>query len=326
MFGIAIQKIENGAITFEDMSFKNLSEMEKFHVNTVDSCHYEIISGKQCLYFDFDGSVALDFKSLISSIIKNVGNKVKIILYESCGKIKFSYHVIVRGIYLENHVACGILAKRIISDCDNEISKAFDSSVYTSRRNLRMIGSRKIDSMRVKKFHSILYEKSDIAESCPTESRFAESRFAESRFADSRFADSLVSNVSDGKLFQIVIETVKHDHEKTSWSDENIETVKKYLDDNYLGIFSVVKHGDFLILKREKTGYCHSCNRHHTAENAYVIKKKEKLFFVCRRNNEVHIPIEDDSDMLFEVMVIDEKKVNDKKEKTLAIVKNMFSF
>lgn len=309
MFGIAVQKIQNERMIFEDIRFRNLDEMEKFHLGTIDPCHYEIISGNQCLYFDFDGKTKLEFDSLVKAIVNNVGSEVKILLYDSCSKIKFSYHVIVRGIYLENHIACGILANKIISECNDEIKSAFDSSVYTSRRNLRMIGSRKLDSLRIKKFNSILFDQSDV-------------------FPCVRFSESLVCNVSDGKLFHVVNDIIEKEFEKTCWTKEDIDMSKKYIDENYKDIFSLHEQGNFLILRREKPAFCEICNHKHDSDNAYIFKREKILYFVCRRKNDVKIPIQEQEETIYEVQIAPPKKVvnTTAKEKTLSVVSKLFHF
>lgn len=278
MYRIAVQTIEK---TFNDIEFRTLQELEKYHFSVKDSSHYEVISGKQCLYFDFDGKESLDFTPLVNSLLKELGPPIKVLLFNSSDTVKFSYHVIVRGIYLQNHLDCGYLAKKIIelTDCE-KIKKYFDSSVYTSRRNLRLVGSRKIDNLRIKKFDSVL--------------------FGDEKYA---FAESLASNTTDGKLFEILERKVPEKNHliiDTEWSSENLDIAQKFIEEYYAGIFSISQSKNFLNLKRERKGYCYSCCREHSAENSYIFKNKNgKMFFVCRRNNDKHIPIEDEEEVIY---------------------------
>lgn len=312
-FKIAVQKYQGDRMLFEDLSFKTLDTLRDYHLGVPDSSHYEVISEKQCLYFDFDAREKIDFSELVEKIVTEVAKineklDVKVLLFDSCDSIKFSYHVIVKGFCLKDHLENSYLANKIINAVkDPKIVKYFDSSVYTSRRNLRMLGSRKIDSMRVKKFNSVLYGENSFV-------------FFESLVCDTRGFETLD--------IELPLDIPKNnEHKITLWDQDDILKVQNYLDKKYHGIFSISESGNFLALKRKKPGHCFLCDRVHSTENSFVFKRQGAMYFACRRNEDKNYDKIDDSDEdeVFVLNIISVKEEKQKK-KLLDLVREIYSF
>ena len=120
-------------------------------------CHYELIVGMQSLYFDIDGGTIV--RTLISPRSLIEFTRIFRILETSsmlflsivqADTVKQSYHIVVKGIHFNDHNDCGEYARNICKDIDT-----FDSKVYSTARNLRIMHSRKRDATRVKQFHSL---------------------------------------------------------------------------------------------------------------------------------------------------------------------------
>lgn len=275
---IAVQKINERTkeMTFEDKVFNSYSEFKQFHQSLSDSHHYEVISGKQCLYFDFDGKTEVtqrDFVEFCEAIVSTLANiKIGIFIFSSLGFEKYSYHVLVRGIYLENHTECDFLAKRIISQLNpnNELYKSFDSTIYTSRRNFRLLGSRKINSTRVKKFHENIFNSEGFIPPIDL------------------LRLSFVTNIDGCVKYSCEIQTFDIGNTETTqvsnWDIENVNKVNSFLNDNYRDAFEIIGYKDnLMLLRRKKASHCNICERVHQGENAYVCLQGKKLYFICRR-------------------------------------------
>lgn len=275
---IAIQKIseQTNQMIFEDKVFNSYPEFKQYHQSLPDSHHYEVISGKQCPYFDFDGKKEVpekDFVEFCEVVVSTLANmKIGIFIFSSLGFEKYSYHVLVRGIYIENHIECDFLTKRIISQLNpnNELRKSFDATIYTSRRNFRLLGSRKINSTRVKKFHENIFNSEGFTP--PTD----------------LLRLSFVTNIEGCVKYDCQIPIFDIDSTESiyvnNWSNENVNKVNSFLNDNYKDVFEITGYKDnLMMLKRKKAAHCNICERIHQAENAYVRQQGKKLYFVCRR-------------------------------------------
>lgn len=318
---------------FKDLWFSCYDKFKK-HIDEFDETNshfYEIISGKQGLYFDFDGLEPIDTSSFeeLAKIIKNefLNNQIKIDLYSSCGFEKFSYHVVVKGIYFEDHKECEFSAKKIVSQIKSNLKKSFDSSVYTSRRNFRLLGSRKIGSMRIKKFSGILYQDEKFVHP------FINDQFRLSLITDITGADLCKPNIFSFADETVVISKPKTLYPPKKWNEKDFSEIDEFLCKYYQDVFS--NNGlsnDFVLLLRKKPSNCILCNRIHDAENAYIMKTGKNLYFVCRRNNGEKFLINENWSFTVKV---EEEKINTKesndyseksKKEILGKIKNIYGF
>ena len=318
-FIIAEQLLSNqGKMYFKDLEFNTYKEFEIYYKKNPDPHYYEIISGNQSLYFDFDCQENIpdvDFNELCEKILLKITEKYSIVIniytsHSPTGK-KYSYHVIGKGIFFTNHIFCGIVAKEIIANLKtgNLLKKYFDDTVYTSRRNFRMLNSRKIGSDRKKIFFGTIYKSKNYIH-CQEENDLQM---------------SLVSEIFGSDLYEVELGKNENDflnknmQEVLSWDEKKNKDVKKYLDENCRNQFTIGKiKKNFLSLERKIQGHCLACNRIHSSDNAYISLFNDKLYFVCWRNPKEKILIEDNSEKI-RIKVIDdtsvvhipEKKIND---------------
>lgn len=295
-FGLAYQSCN--FVGFRDIFFTNYKQLNEYVNSQKDAHLYEIISGKQCLYFDFDSLQLIkneDFEILAFEIKKTFpNNNIRIDLYNSNGFEKYSYHVIVKGIYFVDHLVCGSFAKKIISCLDNlkSLANSFDSSVYTSRRNFRLLGSRKLNSTRIKKFDKNLFFDKDPKFDIDDQLNLS----LITQIENSAIIENPIKIENSARINEIFFlsdpnlvnnSKILIDHETSEWSTEQIVEIDNFLEKYFKDVF-VRKNsdGNFILLSRKNPGMCITCKRIHTAENAYFFKNGKNIFFVCRRNND----------------------------------------
>lgn len=300
-YNMAYQQIGYNGFLFKQ--FTNIAQYYKYHTDIEDSHHYEIISGSQCLYFDFEGKEDVhetDFPEL-AKVIEEKFKKfpLRIDCYTSSGLDKFSYHIIVKGIYFYNHIATKIVADEIIRDIShaNMLKKLYDDSVYSSKRNLRLVGSRKLNSIRVKKFLKTIFQNkcfTDLLESDNSQ--------------DLHLLSFRLSLASDTYLcMPINIETPNvpekvFENNSEGFNENDLKDINSYLDENYPGVFKREKTDKtFIKLTRMKPHHCNICERVHSNDNAFVFKMNEKNYFGCYRDSNKNYS-------LIEKEVIDEVK------------------
>lgn len=312
---------------FYPKDFRSMEELCKYHLEFQDSSHYELIEGQQQLYFDFDGkasgtslsqlqeklSETIDLIQVIDriySFLSYYNVRYVILIYSSSDTVKQSYHVVVKGIHFTDHVDCGNVAKQVMSGVTG-----FDSTIYTSRRNLRMMGSRKRDGTRIKRFHSC-YNFGyflDTPESLPNS-------FVTN--IDLTRSISLYTNVNEMEL------RPKGWITECIWNDIKIDTGLTLVNRMFPNVFRKGKVGNNSIhLLRLKPFHCPLCERTHNSDGAELILKRNGTYhLLCWRNEDKKLLQLDEKEETLEIEVVeDEEKVEEVKDKVQAIVERIKS-
>jgi hypothetical protein len=288
--------------TFKE--FASYREFKHYHQSVEDSSHYEIIQGNQCLYFDFDGNV--NIPQLVDAIRKRLaGHSIIVNIYSSSDRVKHSYHVVVKGVYFKDHIACGQIAKEVIAlirsdtpEAEHEWIKSFDASVYSIKRNLRLLGSRKIDSTRVKAFAGVAYKSDDWDDPA-----IAATRHASMHESDPLYM-SMVICVGSCKPLEVAAKTESaNSADKVAFFRSNatdltpaeVATAFTLISDLMPGIFSKREvRGKSLFLKRDRAGMCPICERVHDNENGIVSLRSSGFFFTCLRDTTQSLALQED--------------------------------
>lgn len=123
------------------LEFSSITSMYQWYKAVPDKrCHEIIRNGPRKFVLDVDGDCNID---MITRCLENIfGDGADIVLYQSHGPAKTSWHVVVSNYYLEDHHHCKYIASLIPG-------KSIDMAVYSSTQFLRMEGSHK--NGRVKK-------------------------------------------------------------------------------------------------------------------------------------------------------------------------------
>lgn len=241
-------------------TFKNFDSFEDFAIYHIEqgasSSNYEIITGEQNLYFDLDSNEPIDIDSIINYLISKTNSYIMV--YESCDSIKYSYHIVIKGFHFSSHIECGYVAKSLLSDYPS-----FDRSVYTSRRNLRLLGSHKYHGTRIKRF------RSSHGIDNPTDP------------IQQLLLSLVMHKPSNSVLKTIPIE--KRVFENIECPD--IDQIKEQLEVHYPNVFDIRQiKGVMIVLKRLKAYHCDICGRVHDTENAVIYKIGATIYFKCYRD------------------------------------------
>ena len=324
--------------------FNSLDELCDFHLSKEDSSHYELIQGEQCLYFDFDGPittvtnektsatsrgmVVTRGKESISSdagviaIIDRIYSYLSyfylpfgyaILVYSSSDTVKQSYHVVVRGIHFLNHIACGEMAKQIATGIPS-----FDSSIYTIKRNFRMMGSRKRDGTRIKRFHYIFNH----GYYCNNERNFHNVKESMITFIDKRRSICIggsnnVVPVERGNNFQDIFNA----------SANTVSIGIAMIHQMFPRVFEMERKDTKIHLRRLKPFHCPLCERVHHSDGGELVIRGDKCFFFCWRNEDRKLfPLiehNDDEETLAIDVVDNESEVDEREQFVQTLVQRI---
>lgn len=279
---------------------------------------YEVIEGYQCPYWDFDGELTEeDFNMLTQTIEKTFsGCRICVNLYNSNGKKvtgeeKYSYHVVVKGVFVRSHKECGELTAKIVAETNSSRLKAvYDASVYTSKRNLRLLGSRKLNDRRVKVFDRTLFVSDGY----------------KSSHADDPLSMSLVSRTEDSLLYEIS-EAVKptpivfDDVERVDCGirQEHYAQIQELLEQEYPNVFTPDRLVNGLLsMKRKTSARCKLCDKVHDSIGCFITRIRGEFFFNCYRKPKDRYSLSNtNGDDEVELFVVDEtQKIADRIEQT----------
>lgn len=238
---------------------------------------YEIINGKRCPYWDFDGYLDDgDIIEITDAIKAELAPQYSICinLYNSNGKkpdgeLKYSYHVIVKGVAMPDHRSCEELCKRIVSKCKSErIRSEFDSGVYSSKRNFRLLGSRKLGDNRIKVHDRLLYSSPNFR----------------SAFIGDALYMSMSSAYIDSTPYAVCIQPERATSTNGITAND-IEEIRHLVTEHFRDEFEIgrITNG-ILTLSRRKSGYCTICSRVHDKSDAFITVYNRLFQFRCYRN------------------------------------------
>lgn len=117
------------------LEFSSIGSMYHWYKSVPDKrCHEIIRDASRKFVLDVDGDCNID---MITRCLENIfGDDANIVLYQSHGPVKTSWHVVVSNYYFEDHHYCKYIASLIPG-------KSIDMAVYSSTQFLRMEGSHK---------------------------------------------------------------------------------------------------------------------------------------------------------------------------------------
>jgi hypothetical protein len=105
------------------------------------TCHEIIRHAPRKLVLDVDGDCSIDL--ITKCLIRIFGDDANIVLYQSHGPVKTSWHIVVSNYYFKDHHYCKYVASLIPA-------KNIDMAVYSSTQFLRMEGSHKNGRTKVR--------------------------------------------------------------------------------------------------------------------------------------------------------------------------------
>lgn len=290
---------------------------------------FEVILGgqPQKLYFDIDIK-AEDVKSNIDEFTQSLLNCLvgritstylargyqidiarQILMFSSNSLLKRSYHVIVDGYCVMNNRENLVLASEVLEGFPSEFKPFIDSSMYSSKQQLRLYGSQKPGSGRPKIFVDQWHYGTSLIQYPYPEVQGLDEICRENLRHTTIFQASCVTATSTCKIIYILFdsssgenrngrpklwaETSAFDDEMTV-TDDILKAICERIDQRIFEVYYVDKVVGSLVLLRRRDGkgpkgkvqaHCSLCDRPHDSENAFLrLSKVGKVYFYCRRN------------------------------------------
>jgi len=79
-----------------------------------------------------------------------------LLVFDLSDETKFSRHIIIPGVHVENHMEAKAFADEMVKYLDEKLRPVVDLGVYKSLQNFCLFNKRKVGSHRVKVYKSIL--------------------------------------------------------------------------------------------------------------------------------------------------------------------------
>jgi hypothetical protein len=274
------------------MYFNDWQDFLKYY-KTIDKENrhfYEMFNNKIKFFLDIDCKDNYD-NSEWNNIIDIIKNKLLLFLYKITGIIdiniirceskyienekKRSCHLIVENFNFDTKY-CKELYNMFIKELSDKIQKYIDNQVYGENRCLRIIGSSKIGSDRIKYDFDNIYDIS---------LKHFVSNIDNTIYVESTKYYNINSNNKKNIFMKIGLKSnydIK-DYEYLNYINiinDKINNSKKFIRIRKNGI-----KGNMIILDLICPYYCKCCNRIHDLENPFIIINKGSLDFYCRRND-----------------------------------------
>nr|QBK93914.1 MAG: DNA primase [Pithovirus LCPAC406] len=259
-------------------------------------CFYEVITQTQKHKYDIDikgqsyefaNAILDDLLRSIDKVYKDIFNidlNDSIIVYQSHGTNKFSYHVIIDGYCLNTPKECEKIYQLTIELMESQYSEYVDSSVYKSTQQMRLLWSHKAKSDRTKHLMKTFKFRGEIQDMSKRVNR--KQKQGEHLTLLAMFTESLVSVTHSCILISIDIEKKETVLYETIEHDSGLVYsifVKTLKGKNPFKLLS--ERGNLILLKRISPSYCNVCLRVHENENPYLIVSSGVIYFDCRRSN-----------------------------------------
>lgn len=285
---------------------------------------YELIEGYQCPYFDFDGELSNNEITVLANTIKHYfkDNAICVNLYNSNGKrmsgtLKHSYHIVIKGVFVRSHLECKELTSKLVAISKlPSLLSAYDSGVYTSKRNLRMLGSRKLDDRRTKVFDRTIYRSDNYR----------------SPYIDDSLYMSLAIGTEDCVLYDVNLSekpivtnfTEYGQRDDYGVREEHISEIKELMEEEHPNIFTADKlTNGFLTMKRKMSSRCKICDRVHDSIGCFITRIQNEFYFNCYRMPKSRISLSRVEDEDVEITVVSEIEESDGGETSSSVQESM---
>lgn len=278
---------------------------------------YEIVQDECKFFMDLDAKTneisilkwydsINEIKNKVKSVIYEITNKnAELIEFESLPTInenKYSCHIIVSNIRLPIN-QCKVLCKIITDKVEIEKGKIIDISVYNNWRSLRIEGSSKIGSKRIKRLkinnEIIINNDINIKGLITNFEKTIYINLLNNNFIDSNFYDKnvIVTDIKNPNKYNLtyIDNNFLDKSKKYNYNNNDILFIKN----NYkkIEIFINSWHcrngnifctnkiiNNMILYKRKRPSNCNICNRIHENQHPYVFSKCGRLYFDCRRS------------------------------------------
>jgi len=187
-----------------------------------------------------------------------------LLVFDSSDETKFSRHIIIPGIHVENHMEAKAFADEMVKYLDEKLRPVVDLGVYKSLQNFRLFNNKKVGSPRVKVYKSGTFKA---------------------------FNDSLIGYITKGslKLPSILGQpTANAPKIETELTKENVQAIVKLVHELAPGNSLKKVMGNMLIFTRKEAGYCPICKRDHVNDNTHFVIVHDQAVWLHCRHSETH--------------------------------------
>lgn len=276
--------------------FKSPEEFLKYSSGKTppERCFYEIIlgGGKQKPYFDIDmkNESGVDGEKVIENLVKAIAVVLEpkmglsfeenILIFTSHGPKKWSYHVVLDCICFKDNQTNKGFKNKVVAEM-KEYSEHVDSSVYSSKQQFRILGSRKFGSERVKipKLNFTISGETYISKmNGMSELEILKSSLV--TYTD----DTVLLPFSYRNKFVFAPKIGEIDFDEGDAYFVAMDFLENCCESN-IGAFEFSSRDENKIaFKRLKPSFCPLCDRVHDNQNPYImISKRGGIYFYCRR-------------------------------------------
>lgn len=282
--------------------FRNFIEFAKYNLRRepVERVFFEVIDGSapQRPYLDIDikesDNINLPlFMNIVVSAIQSIVDDKSfdvardLVVCSSSGRdgetLKLSYHIILCNHYVRNHQQAAAFYKELMKMVPEEYTQVIDRAVYKSRQNLRLLGSHKLGSKRVKRVVDFMYQGKIVEHIYPREILNENQRYIV------QLQETIIGQVL-GSLLEFPEELPEYPRrEKVFIAQEDARLAfslyEETVDAEELApfVFGGVD-GNFIRLNRVMLSWCCSCEKEHEKDNAYLIVNNGRVYFGCFRS------------------------------------------
>ena len=201
----------------------------------------------------------------------------QIILLDSCGETKLSFHIIIDKYYLSSNLEAKDISIRTQKLMSDELKGVIDIGVYKSIQNFRMVGCTKYKSDR---YMELVRKWSH------------NGQIVENKIEDF-ISQTLITNTSNCDRMYVCIKTLN----SQVYQEENgniamlpesyYESIVSHMFDN---AFTISITPSRVNLNRISPSHCISCDRVHDSENAILyLKMNGDLMYKCWRGGVAHL-------------------------------------
>jgi len=212
-----------------------------------------------------------------------------ILIYSSHGESKRSYHIIINNKCHDDNKEAKAFYQKVVEKIrvitNGKYIEFIDSSLYSPRQQLRIVGSEKQGSGRIKEFHENFIYKNQQYKHIYNE-----------EIIDNSIKnlvviyESLVGFTSGCTYLPLFAPIRSNDYNnladmadlQSNDIDYCINMMKEKIKDCPFSIKSVSGH--IIILKRHGSSYCPMHNKNHEHENPYIYILSGKVYWDCRRD------------------------------------------
>jgi len=187
-----------------------------------------------------------------------------LLVFDSSDETKFSRHIIIPGVHVENHMEAKAFADEMVKYLDEKLHRVVDLGVYKSLQNFRLFNNRKVGSPRVKVYKLGTFKA---------------------------FSDLLIGYITKGSLMLPSIlgqPTANTPKIETELTEENVQAIVKLVNELAPGNSLKKVMGNMLIFTRKDAGYCPICERDHVNDNTHFVIVHDQAVQLHCRHSETH--------------------------------------